>query len=69
MVVLIDHATTTLQRNPNVVSGYYDSPEFQNLDQNIAGGREYDVRDSPYFGDKDLEDWCCSRSSIHRLFT
>ena len=23
-----------VQRNPNVVSGYYDSPEFQNFNQN-----------------------------------
>ena len=40
-----------VQRNPNVVSGYYDSPEFQNFNQNIAGGMgTMDVRDSPYFG-------------------
>ena len=40
-----------VQRNPNVLAGYYDSPEFQYFNQNVAGGiGTMDMRNSPYFG-------------------
>jgi len=42
-----------VQRNPNVLAGYYDSPEFQYFNQNVAGGiGTMDMRTSPYFGEQ-----------------
>jgi len=42
-----------VQRNPNVLAGYYDSPEFQYFNQNVAGGiGTMYMRTSPYFGEQ-----------------